>query len=281
MGERGAGTGGGPERPAVELLRDADRPESWMLVVDGTPQSHVDLSDPTYLDFEYMRRFGHVVDLLAPERAPIDAFHLGSGALTLARYIAATRPGSRQRAVDIDAGLIERVRRDLPWDRRADIRVGTGDARAWLGERRADATDLVVADVFSGARTPGHLTSVEFVTEVARVLRPHGVYAANVGDGKRLRHVRAQAATVGAVFGQLALVAEPAVLRGRRFGNLVLVAANRALPVDELARRAHRDPDMARVLTDAELRRFTAGATPVYDTTAQDSPAPPEDTFAG
>ncbi|GAA3964518.1 fused MFS/spermidine synthase [Thermobifida alba] len=276
MGGRGAEATG---RAEVELLRDADRSDSWVLLVDGTPQSHVDLADPTHLDFEYVRRLGHVVDLVAPERAPIDAFHLGAGALTLARYVAATRPGSRQRAVDIDADLVALVRRELPWDRRADLRVATGDARAWLAARRPASADLVVCDVFAGARTPAHLTSVEFVAEAARVVRPGGVYAANVGDGRGLRYARAQVATAARVFRHLALVAEPSVLRGRRFGNLVLVAGQRKLPVEELARRAHRDPDMARVLSGAELDRFAAGAAVVHDATAQDSPAPPEGVF--
>ncbi|RCV53313.1 spermidine synthase [Marinitenerispora sediminis] len=279
MGGRGAEA---PERSAareVEVLRDADRPDSWMLVVDGTPQSHVDLADPTYLDFEYVRRLGHVVDLLAPPGSAIDALHLGAGALTLARYVAATRPGSRQRAVDVDAAMVDRVRRELPWDRRAGIRVGIGDARAWLAGRRDAAADLVVADVFSGARTPAHLTSVEFLREAARALRPDGVYAANIGDGGTLRHTRAQVATARAVFPEVALVAEPAVLRGRRFGNLVLVAAARALPEEELARRAHRDPDMARLIGGSELVRFASGAAPVHDADARPSPAPPPDAF--
>ena len=46
----------------AELLADADRDGSWMLLVDDTPQSHVDLEDPTHLEFEYVRRIGHVLD---------------------------------------------------------------------------------------------------------------------------------------------------------------------------------------------------------------------------
>lgn len=273
MGGRDSGTV--EKRLAMELLRDTDRPNSWMLMVGGIPQSHVDLNDPTHLDFDYVRRLGHVVDLVAPERTPIGVFHLGAGALTLARYVAATRPGSRQRAVDIDPELVELVRRELPWERRSNLRVGIGDARAWLTARRDHSADVVVADVFSGARTPAHLTSVEFVSEAARVVRPTGMYAVNVGDGRGLRHVRAQVATIAAVFPHLALVAEPPVLRGRRFGNLVLVAGHRALPVDELARRAHHDLSMARVVTGSELDRFASGYAPVYDAAAQDSPALP------
>lgn len=265
--------------PRTELLADADRSDSWLLMVEGTPQSHVDLADPSYLDFSYVRRIAHAADLVAPPGEPVEALHLGAGALTLARYIAHTRPGSSQRAVDVDAPLVEMVRRRLPWDRRARLRVGIGDAREWISARHAGSADLVISDVFAGARTPAHLTSVEFVAEAARVVRPGGVYAANVGDGRGLRYARAQVATAARVFRHLALVAEPSVLRGRRFGNLVLVAGQRKLPVEELARRAHRDPDMARVLSGAELDRFAAGAAVVHDATAQDSPAPPEGVF--
>ncbi|CAM4375235.1 fused MFS/spermidine synthase [Nocardiopsis rhodophaea] len=279
MGRNDTQEAPGATAPRIELMRDADRPDAWMLVVDGTPQSHVDLADPTHLDFEYVRRLGHVADLAAPAGEPIDALHLGAGALTLARYIAATRPGSRQRAVDTNARLVELVRDSLPWDRRAGIRVGIGDARAWLGQRRDGIADLLVCDVFAGARTPAAMTSVEFYAEAARVLRPGAVAAANIADGQRLRHVRAQVATAARVFADVALIAEPGVLRGRRFGNLVLVASDRPLPADELARRAHRDPDMARLLRGEELERFAAGAPPVDDATAVDSPEPPAGTF--
>ncbi|GAB2511010.1 spermidine synthase [Nocardiopsis aegyptia] len=265
--------------PRMELLADADRAESWFLVVDGTPQSHVDLSDPTYLDFSYMRRIAHAADLVAPEREPIDALHLGAGALTMARYVAHTRPGSRQRAVDVDAPLVELVRRRLPWDRRAQLRVGIGDAREWIGARHDSSADLVVSDVFAGARTPARLTSVEYYTEAARVLRPSGLLVVNIGDGHALAHARRQVATVRAVLPHVALTAEPGVLRGRRFGNLVLVAGHRPLPDDELGRRAHRDPEMARLLEGEDLDRFASGRSAVHDADAADSPAPPEDLF--
>lgn len=269
-------------QPRLELMRDLDEGDDcWMLLVDGVPQSHVDLADPTRLIFEYVRRFGHVADLLTPDAEPVDAFHLGAGALTLARYIAATRPGSRQRAVDSDAELVELVRRDLPWDSRARVRVSVADARDWLGQRREASAGLVFADIYSGARTPAHVTTVEFAEEVARVLRPDGVYAANVADGGGLSYARRQVATLRTVFGEanLALIAEPGVWKGRRFGNVVLVASRRALPIAELARRAHRDPDMARLVSGAELRRFAAVARPARDATAVDSPAPPKGIF--
>ncbi|MDS1270558.1 fused MFS/spermidine synthase [Lipingzhangella sp. LS1_29] len=266
-------------RRTLDIMQDADRPRAWHLVVDGTPQSHVDLDDPTHLEFEYVRRMGHVLNLAAPPGQRLAVFHLGAGALTLARYLAATRPGSRQRAVDNDAELVELVRRELPWERRSGIRVGIEDARAWLHSRGADTADVVIADLFQGARTPAHLTSVEFVAEVARVLRPGGVYLSNVGDGHGLTYARRQVATLSSVFPELSLIAEPGVLRGRRFGNLVLVASQSPLPDRELGRRLASDPQPARLLDGGELARFAVAARVVHDGNATDSPVPPHSTF--
>ena len=109
----------------AELLRDADRRAAWMLLVDGVPQSHVDLEDPGYLDFEYVRRLGHVIDTAAPPGQPLRVLHLGAGALTLARYVAASRPGSPQLAVEVDAALVDLVRLRLPL-RRAGSGSGSG-----------------------------------------------------------------------------------------------------------------------------------------------------------
>jgi spermidine synthase len=275
----------------AELLLDADRPGAWMLLVDGVPQSHVDLDDPEYLDFEYMRRLGHVADLAAPAGQPLRVLHLGAGGLTLARYLAATRPGSSQLAVESDAALVTLVRRWLPLDQRARrssggrtgagrVRIRVADARAVLEQVAAASFDLVVADLFAGARTPAHLTTAEFAAAAARALAPAGCYAVNIGDGPPLGYARAQVATAGSVFPRLCLIADPAVLRGRRFGNLVLAATRGELPLAELTRRAAGDPFPGRLVHGADLDRFAAGAKPVTDARAQPSPAPPPGVFA-
>ncbi|MFE0439558.1 spermidine synthase [Streptomyces nigra] len=263
----------------AELIPDPDRARAWTLLLDGAPQSHVDLDDPAFLSFEYQRRLGHVIDLVAPPGRPVRAVHLGGGALTLARYVAATRPRSTQQVVERDAPLVELVRRELPLDRNARIRVRSTDAREGLARVPDGWADLVVADVFSGARTPAHLTSTEFLDEVRRALAPGGWYAANLADGPPLTHLRGQIATAAARFAELALVADPTVLRGRRFGNAVLVAADEPLPIPELTRRAASDPHPGRVEHGRALRDFTGGATPVTDASAVDSPAPPASAF--
>jgi hypothetical protein len=263
----------------AELLGDADRDGSWVLMLEGTPQSHVDLDDPTHLEFEYVRRMGHVLDLAAPGGDPLDVVHLGGGALTLARYVAVTRPGSRQRVAEIDEPLTELVRSHLPLPRGARVRVRAADARVALADLRDASADVVVSDVFAGARTPAHLTTVEYAREVHRVLRAGGTYAVNVADGPPLAFARAQVATLRSVFAEVCLLAEPGTLRGRRFGNLVAVGSDAPLPIAGLTRRCAGDPMPARVVDGADLVRFAGRARPVSDAQAQPSPEPPAGVF--
>ncbi|MFF9198526.1 spermidine synthase [Streptomyces sp. NPDC014779] len=263
----------------AELIPDRDRPRGWTLLIDGAPQSHVDLDDPAHLSFEYQRRLGHIADLVAPPGRPVQAVHLGGGAFTLARYVAATRPRSTQQVVELDEPLVRLVRRALPLDAGARIRVRSTDARAGLGKVQDGWADLIIADVFSGARTPAHLTSTEFLAEVRRVLRPGGFYAANLADGPPLAHLRGQIATAATVFPELALAADPTVLRGRRFGNAVLLASDRELPVAEFTRRVATDPHPGRVEHGRELVDFAGGAVPVTDAGARPSPVPPPSVF--
>ncbi|MFF9273675.1 spermidine synthase [Streptomyces griseosporeus] len=263
----------------AELVPDRDRPRAWTLLVDGAPQSHVDLDDPAFLSFEYQRRLGHVIDLAAPPGRPIHAVHLGGGAFTLARYTAATRPRSTQQVVERDAQLVQLVRRELPLDPNARVRVRSADAREGLAKVPDGWADLIIADVFSGARTPAHLTSTEFLDEVRRALKPGGLYAANLADGPPLAHLRGQIATAAARFAEPALVADPTVLRGKRFGNAVLVAGDHPLPLAELTRRAASDPHPGRVLHGKDLVDFTGGAAAVTDAVAVASPEPPASVF--
>ncbi|MGQ4512814.1 fused MFS/spermidine synthase [Streptomyces sp. DW26H14] len=264
----------------ARLLPDADGERAWLLTLDGAPQSYVDLDDVEHLEFEYVRRIAHVVDTAAPEGEPLGVLHLGGGALTLPRYVAATRPGSAQDVVEADRGLIDLVAEHLPVPEDAGIAVHHADAREWLAAAPAASADVIVADVFGGARIPAHVTTVEYAREAARALRPAGVYAANLADGAPFPFLRSQLATFSAVFTEVALVAEPAVLRGRRFGNLVLVASRAPLYTAALARRTAGDAFPARVEEGASLRRLTGRAEPVRDDGALPSPRPPDGAFS-
>ena len=288
-------TSGGAERDRVELLGDLDRPRAWMLLAGGVPQSHVDLDDPRHLELEYVRVLGHLIDLAAPAGAPLRVLHLGGGGLTLARYVAATRPGSTQLAAESDPEVASLVRQRLPLDqpgrrqaaRRGGGRVAEGritvrvaDARSVVEQVPPASFDAIITDVFAAAQTPAHLTSAEFTAAAARALAPAGIYAANIADGPPLAHARRRVAAVRSVFRHACLMAEPAVLRGRRFGNLIVAAAGPELPVAALTRRLAADPFPSRLVDGADLDKFVAGSRPITDADAEPSPVPPPDVFA-
>jgi hypothetical protein len=169
------------------------------------------------------------------------------------------------------------VRQALPLPGSANIRVRVADARAAVEGMRDNGYDLVILDVFAGARTPAHLNSAEFAHQVARVLDPAGWMIANVADGPPLKYARSQVATIRAALPEACLIADAGVLRGRRFGNLVVLAGRTPPPIAELARRAAGDWFPGRVETD--LDRFAGGAVPVPDTSAVPSPPPPVGLF--
>jgi spermidine synthase len=259
----------------VELLADADRPGGWLLLVDRIRQSYVDLEDPTYLDFEYMQAIADLIDALPA--GPLAVTHVGGGAATLARYVAATRPGSPQIIFEPDVALVDLVRTRLPIPRGARVRIRTLGGRTGLAALRDASADVVVVDAFAGGRVPPELTSREFVAEVGRVLRPEGVVVYNVADGPPLRYTRRLAAALRAELPAALIRADPGVLKGRRFGNVVLAASRAPLPVAEVARAAAAAMFPHRVVADVDLDRFVGGAAPLTDADAERSPAPPDE----
>ncbi|MGK0742411.1 spermidine synthase [Leucobacter sp. Z1108] len=266
----------------AEFEEDRWVPGAVQLLIDGTPQSHVNLRDPSELFFEYIRRIGHVIDLFRTPGRPLSALHLGGGAFTLPRYIEATRPGSRQQVVELEGALVDLVREAAPLPKRASIRVRRGDAREMLSklpEGMHGAMDLIVVDIFAGDRTPAHVSSVEFYELVRPLLSPDGIVVVNVTDGTGQHFTRGQIATLESLFPTVAAIAEPQVLKGRRFGNIVLLAAEHTDELDWLPRLLASGPHPARMLIGRELEAFVGGVKPVTDEHATDSPRPARELF--
>jgi spermidine synthase len=271
-------------RSGYRAVIEPDRwvPGSFTLIVDGTPQSHVNLENPAELFFEYIQRMGHVIDQVRQPGEPITAVHLGAGAFTLPRYIEATRPGSRQQVVELESDLVDFVRAHLPWSSRAQIRVRHGDAREVVAKfppGLRGSVDLLVIDIFSGARTPAHVTSLEFYRSAVSLLSDDGVVLVNVADGPGLAFARGQASTLASVVADVAVLAETQILKGRRFGNVVLVGSQKPLPLEWMPRLLAGGPHPSKVVAGSELRDFIAGAPIVTDATAIQSPPPAKSIF--
>ena len=53
----------------ARLMPDTDHPAAYLLTLDDTPQSYVDLDDPAHLEFEYVRRLAHPPGACSTARA--------------------------------------------------------------------------------------------------------------------------------------------------------------------------------------------------------------------
>jgi len=258
------------------VVPDPEQPGAWYVRINGTDQSWIDPDDPTRLEFDYMQRIADVVDAHAPAGERLRVLHIGGAGMTLPRYIAATRPTSAQIVLEPDATLTEEVRRIVPLPRNSGIKVRPIDGRAGVAAIRAgwDA-DVIIMDAFSGASVPAELTTVEFFTQVRRILAADGVFLLNLTDKAPFTYVRRVLAGLSEVFGERMLSAEPATLKGRRFGNILLAGSAAALPIAALARKAAGSVFLYRVLHGPHLERFGATAVPFTDDDAGSSPEPP------
>lgn len=239
---------------------DPANPSGRTLVLDDLRHSYVDLDDPTNLQFWYIRRLVDAIEELGPD-GPIDITYLGGGGFTIPGYIAATRPGSEQTVHEIDGDLVEIVEDELVLDR-DDVDVVVGDARLTLADRPADSADVVIGDAFGSRAVPWHLATDEFIEEVARVLRPEGIYAANIIDEPGQRFLRAEAATIARTFPHVAVLLGSSAAAGRA-GNSVIVAGRTPFDPSRLDALMAADGAAGRLVTD--LDDFLDGATILTD----------------
>lgn len=236
-----------------------------MLLVNGVESSHLDLDDPVWLDFEYLRWMAAIIAAHIPPDPRLSAVHLGAAGCSLARHLVAVRPDSHHLAVDIDAALVRGVREWFALPSAPSLRIRTGDARTVIEALAPASRNVVVRDVFSAAQTPRALTTLEFTTSVRRVLRPGGIYLLNCGDLPRLETVRAEAATMAAAFEHVAVTADAAMLKGRRRGNVVIAGSDSPLDHPRLARDLLSGGVPASLWDDTRVRGFAGQVRPLRD----------------
>lgn len=228
------------DHATVRIAMDADRPDGWMVLLDDVLASYVALDDPTHLEFEYTRWIADLVDEMAPA-GPLEVVHLGGAACSLPVYVEVSRPGSRQLIIDFDAALIDLMRTQFGIRSSRRFTLRTADALQAICELPDASADLIVRDAFSADLTPEHLRDERFAVEVARVLRPSGIYLANIGDRPGLPMTRELLRHTRTAFGlrpieehnsRMAIISDPSVMRGRRYGNVVAGLSRRPLPLD-------------------------------------------------
>ena len=249
----------------AEIQMDADREDGWVLTLDGVLSSYVALDDPTYLEFEYTRWIGDLLDSLEPAGAPLRVLHLGGAACTLAVYVEITHPGSRQSIVEIDGKLIDLVRAQFGIRSSRRFRLVHDDALRALQQTPDGAIDAIIRDAFVGRSTPAHLEDDGLMKESARALAPNGIYISNVADRPGMELTRRELRSLVAALElrpqstdthSMAFVTDPSVLRGRRYGNVIVAASRAPLPIAGWMRRTVRAGLPARVVHGERLAQY-------------------------
>lgn len=240
----------------AEIDEDAFIEGALILSIGGAQQSHVDVGHPDRVFYEYLQRIAHVIDLLKDPGAPLRVLHLGAGALTLVRYVQATRPGSAQVAVDTEGELIDFVLDAVPLPEGTVCDVVIGDAADAVLEQPDDAFDAVVLDIFAGADAPAHLTSVEFTAHLLRICAEDGVVLVNVGDDPPLSFARAQSRQLSSLAAATAALTEAGMVGGHHAGNVVLAATRRSWPAAWTPALLAAGPHPAAVLVGPDLTAF-------------------------
>ena len=254
----------------AEIEADPYGANRYILKVNGVPSSHVDLDDPSYLDFEYMRwmepifTIGFPVQDFDGRARKLRVLHLGGGGCSMARWVAANYDNARQVVVELDAKLAELVRTNFEVPRAPLVRLRVGDAAQVLPTLSDDSRDVIIRDVFAGSTTPRQLTTVDYARQAQRVLDVGGVYVMNCGDTADLAGAKAEAATLLSVFKHVALVADPPMLKGRRYGNIVFLASDEPLALGPAFERSLRTaPLPAQLVSGSGVERFAADAEPI------------------
>lgn len=261
------------------------RTQRYELSVDDIPQSVVSLADPRLLEYPYIRHIARVIDAEAPAGEELFVVHLGAGALTLPRYVQATRPGSPQLVVEFEPELYTGMLDALPLPDGHRVEVRFGDARAVADEPIDEiaATDgdvtawrdakVTVVDLWDAAVIHRRVASLEFYRRVAARSADDGVVAVNLLDGSPFDYSRRQAATLRAVFAYVAVVLDfdPVDDEGP-LGNVVVFASD--APLAAVTHPQLFGAPAPEQLHGDALTAWIDGATVMTDADGEDSPDP-------
>ena len=166
---------------------------------------------------EYSRlAFAGLLFTEAPKRVLV----IGLGGGVIPRQMRRHYPDAQIDVVEIDPQVAHVAKTYFFFRTDKRMRVHVADGRVFVRRQKArkprPAYDIIILDAFNSEYIPFHMTTREFLQEVAAVLHPKGVVVANVFQGNRL--FDAQLQTFRAVYGR------SYVFVAWRTSNAILVA---------------------------------------------------------
>jgi hypothetical protein len=212
----------------AELFEDENSPGEWILAINNSLHSGLDVNDPTNLPFYYAKKLGSIIETLFPRREKLSVLHLGAGALSIARYIDSTRPGSNQVAVEIEDGLVEFVEEILPFDKTGTVDVIIGDGRSVVESGIEEFTgrfNLVIVELFLDRTAPTNATSIEFYKLLKKTLTFNGVLIVNIIDGDDYTFAASTYVTIKEAFSNVKAVLDEKEFKARSPGNILVVGS--------------------------------------------------------
>jgi hypothetical protein len=238
-------------RGELVVERDPARPSGRLLRDGGMEASYVDLGDPSHLEFDYLRWMRIVLSAAAARRI----LHVGGGACTLARALAAADPQGRQEVCEHDGAVLALAREHLGLRRAPGLRVRQADGRAHIAAQPDGSWEAIVIDAYVGAAVPRRLVTVEALADARRVAP---LALINVVDNRAAPVVRAVGAGLAQVYPRVWCL-------GGRSGNTVVAGAVRRLDLARIASAAAADASPARLTPPDELGPVLASTGPFRD----------------
>jgi spermidine synthase len=153
------------------------------LILDHLVHSYTDLSDPFYLEYEYIRIYEEMVRWQSKKRNSFETLFIGGGGYTFPRFIEAKYPKATIEVVEIDPEVSRVVHQYLGIPENTKIRSYNEDGRWFVMNKKEKGTyDFIFGDAFNDLSIPYHLTTKEFALQLKALLKPDGLLLANVID---------------------------------------------------------------------------------------------------
>lgn len=194
-------------------------------------QSSMSLADPVRLTLSYTQIMAFSV-LLSGELRRILMIGVGGGSLV--RFFHHFFPDCHIEGVDNSARVLDLARGwfGLPENDRVTIHCQNG--ASYLANNAGHEYDLILIDAYDGRGMAQPVYSPEFLTLASKALAPGGLVTANTWSGDQPYFDEVQQ-SFGEIFSGYLMLPVP------ERGNVVITAANSAIPWDRINKRSNQE----------------------------------------
>lgn len=220
------------------------------------------------LVLEYSR-FYHLIDHFCPrlERTLI----IGGAGYSFPKEYLRTHAQARLDVAEIDPRMTGIAKRFFRLKEDPRMTIFHEDARMYINRADAGTYDAILVDAFGSLfSVPYHLTTVEAVRQISRILSDEGVVIFNLGSsiaGPSSGFLQAELRTYRDVFPQVYLFKVRPEYADDRLQNLIIVASKARNPVELISPAAE--------ISDLLIHRYTA-EIPIAEDILTDDLAPVE-----